>query len=347
MKIARKIGIVALCIVLIASSGITAFANDTPSSWATNQVTAAIDENLVPQNLRSDYTQAITRAEFCALAVSLYETVKDEIKGRTSFADTSDVNVEKMAYISVVTGVGDNTFDPDGTLSREQAAVILSRLSDALDQPFPKQQSFSFSDNNSIATWAVESVGRVQGAGIMQGVDNNRFAPQQQYTREQSIVTILRTFELVKSEEMETIVTEPTNSFEVQYIRSNGYVGGENYPVVTVITSVKELEEYSAANNSRYDLSSRGITQSDTQAGFIEAIEKYSESFFTNSYLVVVLLEEISGSIRHKVDSVNADGDIVINRLQPEIGTDDMAEWNIIIELENSFMPETFNIILN
>ena len=193
MKITKRVTAIALCIIMMTVSASIVFANYTPSSWAQEQVNAAIAENLVPQNLRYNFTQAITRAEFCDLAVALYETLRGEITGRATFADTNESNVEKMAYIGVVSGVGNDRFDPDGTLTREQAAVMLSRLADAIGRPLPEQAA-AFADTDDIAPWAVEYVGRIQAAGIMSGVSDNRFAPQQPYTREQSIVTVMRMF---------------------------------------------------------------------------------------------------------------------------------------------------------
>ena len=168
-----------------------------PSSWAEEQVNSAIAEGLVPQNLQSNYTQAITRAEFAALAVALYEKVRGEIAGRIEFNDTNDINVQKAAHIGVVTGVGNNRFDPNARLTREQAAVMLSRLSDAIEKPFPKKVT-TFADNNLASSWALEAIGRVQAAEIMGGVGSNRFAPQDPYTREQSIITIMRQFAYAK-----------------------------------------------------------------------------------------------------------------------------------------------------
>lgn len=66
-----------LCIAIsLALLGGTALASDTPSSWAVTEVNAAITANLVPQYLQSNYTQPITRAEFCALVVVLFEKVR-------------------------------------------------------------------------------------------------------------------------------------------------------------------------------------------------------------------------------------------------------------------------------
>jgi len=170
---------------------------EAPSSWAVQQINTAISAGLVPQSLQTKYTQTITRAEYCALAVAFYEKYTgEEITERKSFNDTDDVNVAKMAAVGVVSGIGNNLFDPNANLTREQAAVMLSRLAEAIGKPLPKQAA-TFSDNTDISLWAFENVGQMQAAGIMGGIGNNTFAPKDPYTREQSIITMIRLWNIV------------------------------------------------------------------------------------------------------------------------------------------------------
>ena len=169
-----------------------------PSAWAAEHVQRAITLNLVPANLQSAYTQAATRAEFAALAVALYETITgNEITGRVTFTDTTDVNVQKLAYLGVVDGMGDGTFAPNSQLTREQAAVLLARLAGAIDQPFPTAAP-TFTDNAAISSWAQAGVGQAQAAGVMGGVGDNIFSPQGSFTREQSIIAMLRLFDFAE-----------------------------------------------------------------------------------------------------------------------------------------------------
>ena len=171
--------------------------NPNPSSWAVGQVTSAVEQGLVPEHLQYDYTQPITREEFCALAVVFYENMMgEEITDLAEFNDTVCINVQKIGGIGIVTGVGNGNFAPDDTLTREQAAVILTRLAEAVGQPFPIATA-TFSDNDSISSWAIDAVGRIQAAGIMGGTGNNMFSPHDSYTREQSIITVLRTYDYV------------------------------------------------------------------------------------------------------------------------------------------------------
>lgn len=212
-----------LCIIMLLAllSGV-AFANEKPSSWAEEQVNSAIAANFVPSSLQGYYTQATTRAEFCALNVALYESIKGEITGRATFNDTSDVNVEKLASIGVVNGVGNGAFAPKNNLTREQAATLVSRLADAIGSPLPKQET-TFSDRNSILPYALEAVGQMQAAGIMGGIGNNTFAPQNPYTREQSIVMVMRMHDYLVPAETPGITSDIFTALEgITFVFSSG-----------------------------------------------------------------------------------------------------------------------------
>ena len=74
---------------------------------------------------------------------------------------------------------------------------MLARLANAIGRPLPNI-SPTFADNYLISDWAFSATGQVQAVGIMGGVGNNRFAPVDTYTREQSIVTIMRLFDFVR-----------------------------------------------------------------------------------------------------------------------------------------------------
>jgi len=181
---------------------------ETASTWARDDISLAVYLGLVPQELQSDYSAATTRAEFAALAVALYENLIGYVEGRITFVDTSDVNVEKMAYLGVVQGVGRNQFAPEQPITREAAAVFLTRLYVAMGYPL-SQQTPTFEDNYDIASWAMEGVGHMQATGIMGGVSSSRFAPKSPYTLQQSIITMLRMFNII-TEARANDESEPT-----------------------------------------------------------------------------------------------------------------------------------------
>ena len=140
-------------------------------------------------------------------------------------------------------------------------------------------------------------------------------------------------------------------SFEAQYIRTDGYHEGQIYPQVRVIRSVRELQAYYEANQDRYNLERREDPASDSTIGFLNACDRYDETYFEDRVLVMVLLEEGSGSVRHWIEKVllTEDGGkpalvVDIEVLVPEICTCDMAEWHILIEPEAGVDVEEENI---
>ena len=135
----------------------------------------------------------------------------------------------------------------------------------------------------------------------------------------------------------EPSAADPVN-YEAQYIRTNACHEGTEYPATIIIRSVDELNAYYDANKGKFDLERHDKVYSDTTIGFLDACDKYDEAYFENQILVMVLLEEGSGSNRHEVDSVKVGSDgtlyVGINSIVPEVGTCDMAQWHVLIELE-------------
>jgi len=139
--------------------------------------------------------------------------------------------------------------------------------------------------------------------------------------------------------------------FRAQYIRTDGYNDEVKYPVVTVVNSRAELDSYIEENKDMYYFERRELPDNESTPGFLNACDAYDDAFFENGTLVLVLLEESSGSIRHEVTNTAFSGGewhISIARDVPEIGTDDMAQWHILIELECAVgKNDIFNVVFS
>lgn len=129
------------------------------------------------------------------------------------------------------------------------------------------------------------------------------------------------------------------NQFAVQYIRTNGVMEDCEYPDVKIIRSTDELNAYYDGNKDRYDLERKDTVYADSTIGFLDACDRYNDAYFEEKILIMVVLQEGSGSVRHSVDSVEFDSNtgqyaIHIRSIVPEVGTDDTAQWHILIEPE-------------
>lgn len=167
---------------------------DTLASWAELDVCSAIFTGLVPVGLQAKYAQTITRAEYCAVTVSLYEKITGKpITERKEFSDDrGDVNIQKLYALGIVSGSG-GLFRPDGEFSRTEVAAMTVKLLAKLGSPLPAA-SPTFADNASIPAWALASVGQVQAATLMGGVGNNRFGPTVKYDRQSAIMMALKLY---------------------------------------------------------------------------------------------------------------------------------------------------------
>ena len=152
--------------------------------------------------------------------------------------------------------------------------------------------------------------------------------------------TVWAEFTLSSDIDENQINTQEPVDYGVQYIRTNGYVEGAEFPNVVIIRSLDELNNYYEANKDTFDLKRKDKVYSDTTIGFLDACDKYDTAYFEKGYLVFVLLEEGSGSVRHEVtgSTISSDDElgIYIKTISPEVGTCDMAEWHIILEMSNA-----------
>ncbi|MCD8346274.1 MAG: hypothetical protein LUC38_10060 [Oscillospiraceae bacterium] len=122
-----------------------------------------------------------------------------------------------------------------------------------------------------------------------------------------------------------------TGSVYFDYITAPAENGGSisAFPQYAVIRSTEELESI----QDELDLSIPLYVDTTWEM----MTYRYSDEWFKTNDLILVLLEEPSGSINPYVTDVTRDEDrdytIYINDDRPEVATDDMAYWYIFVEL--------------
>ncbi len=97
------------------------------------------------------------------------------------------------------------------------------------------------------------------------------------------------------------------------------------------------IENYEYADNDFATFSNLLYNHRGEPTAFSTAIKRYDDAFFQDSVVVLISLEEGSGSISHKVKSCELTNDSIVIDLDtytPTILTDDMALWHILIEIE-------------
>jgi hypothetical protein len=155
---------------------------------------------LVSKQLMGNYTENISREDFCELVVRLYEILmyrEAPLPQENPFTDTINQNVLKAYQLGIVTGTGNNLFMPKESLTREQASLMFFRLMNkiktGLDTQVPSPKLFT--DHANIASWAADAVYYINYRGIIQGAGNNQMMPKGVLTREQAVILAKRMYE--------------------------------------------------------------------------------------------------------------------------------------------------------
>lgn len=194
------------------------------SPWADDELTRAQEKGLIPEVLYDqDLTRPITRAEFAAVAVQLYEkwTGENAQAGSIPFVDVAGnpclTDIQKAYALGVAVGTSPTTFRPDTNIPREQLATMLCRVYKciALDGwTYERDGLYTldisgvapFADDSLISDFARQSIYFMVKHQVMAGVGDNRFAPRATSsqeealgyalaTREQALVMSLRSLE--------------------------------------------------------------------------------------------------------------------------------------------------------
>lgn len=120
-----------------------------------------------------------------------------EIQLSSYFDDTYDTNIRLAYLLKVVSGNNDNKFNPERKITRQEAAVMITRLCRLFGAVTTTDSGLTFADIDSVANWARSSIDFVSSSGIMTGTSANKFSPLAVYTYEQACVSLLKAYEYV------------------------------------------------------------------------------------------------------------------------------------------------------
>lgn len=193
--------IVSLCLCVIlsavgyaAASGVT----DIEKHWAKEYIEYGIEKGYIsgyPDNtFRPNNT--VTRAEFSKM---LNNAVKITGTASNSFSDVKKTEwyateVDKAMYAAYIGGYEDGTFRPNNSITRQEAAVIFSRI---MTPTASKVDLNTFKDERNVGDWAKEAVAAIVGKGYMKGDQNGNLLPTGNLTRAEAAKLIC---EFVKNE---------------------------------------------------------------------------------------------------------------------------------------------------
>lgn len=202
---------VVLCALLAGTAGAAEV-----SSWAQEEIQRGQSIGL-PEEINGDCRVAIDRSEFCRLSVNYlamqmgydtglftkifplaYHNSQGEPYRNDIFWDTAlgSDGITIAYYMGVVEGRGDGSFDPNGLITRQEAATMMVRAYRALGGTLPQEAgTFRFADESQIAEYALKSVQALAYWSVLQGREDGRFAPQDPITIEEAMLCYIRLYE--------------------------------------------------------------------------------------------------------------------------------------------------------
>ena len=195
------------------------------SAWAEESISELIEMDIIPAAMRGNYLNSITREEFAVLVVRfiieegsydyneglgpdvggfsyeyiLTENFNKEIE-KSNFTDTATWEVDVAYCLGIVSGIGNGRFDPNGLITREQAAVMLTNAA-ALYPGIAAEEEVKFLDAPVFSEWARNGIRVATGilatenTKLMGGVGNDLFDPKGTFTREQAMATVYRLYQ--------------------------------------------------------------------------------------------------------------------------------------------------------
>lgn len=177
--------------------------NDARNHWAQRDIEFITARGAVEHSSQFRPDSAITRAEFVTFLVKSLglPTYQQE---NPSYKDVDDDYwaydyIETALRAGIVTGVSRTKFQPDRTITREEAAIILVRAANlkALKQQEYNKILNSFTDASQISNWAKSDVATAIKSKILNGTTAGKFMPQNTTTRAQAAAMIARLTEYV------------------------------------------------------------------------------------------------------------------------------------------------------
>lgn len=170
-----------------------------PSDWAVEEIKKAIESNLIPFELQVSYKSNIDREDFCKVMVAFISEktgmkLEDMIIncGDFQFNDCFSAEVIACYQLGIVKGKGNDIFDPEGEITREEAAVMIVNLLKYLGFEESVPDEINLKDREEISPWSNDAADYVLQNNIMLGTGDNMFSPKSNITREQTYIIMFR-----------------------------------------------------------------------------------------------------------------------------------------------------------
>ncbi|WP_339848515.1 invasin domain 3-containing protein [Paenibacillus sp. FSL W7-1088] len=158
--------------------------------------------------------QSLTNSVY--VPVSRTSTLTD-IKNHWASAEISKMN-ERM----IVQGINGSRFMPDASITRAELATILARALGLPDADAVQGEGEAGYKDVSSSSWYSGAVATVKAYGMMDGFEDGTFRPEREVSRQEAIVTLVRSMQLVKGS---TLTVQPQAQVDLSLYADSHQIG--------------------------------------------------------------------------------------------------------------------------
>lgn len=173
---------------------------DIEDHWGKSYIMAMIHRGLFTNVIGDKFNpdSPMTRGMFVTILGRLFD-VDLTYYIPPAFSDVAKTDyyclyVSWASYNNLVLGTGDNKFEPNKSITREEMAVIIERCISLynLSLPISITADSTFSDIDSVSSWAVSAISLMKNTGLLKGDTDNNINPQTTITNAEAVTILYR-----------------------------------------------------------------------------------------------------------------------------------------------------------
>ena len=182
--------------VLSASKPVQAFTDVEPGRWSKEAIDFVVTRGIFNGNGDGKFEPTAPLSRGMIAQVFYNIAGRPAVSGASAFSDRSSFlwfgdAIDWAAANGLINGMPDGSYDAAGSVTREQAAVILFRFAKAIGMDTEARAELGFSDKGSLRSYAYDAMQWAVAKGFING-DGGKLLPGEPVTREQMAAILMR-----------------------------------------------------------------------------------------------------------------------------------------------------------
>lgn len=159
------------------------------SAWAKKDLIKAQEYRFISATMKDNMKGNITREELAEAVVKVYEKLyhKTSHGNKNHFSDTKNPYVNMAYDLGLMKGMGNNKFNPQSGVTRQEYAVVLNKL-----KTLEQKAEIKIKDQQSISKYALSDVEKALSNQLLHLDKKGNFYPKKVMSREEVLSSLVR-----------------------------------------------------------------------------------------------------------------------------------------------------------